>query len=342
MGAVPPFPIIVGRGRSGTTLLQAILTTHPDLAIPPESHLLVTLGRRCPRYERPEGFAMERFAVDFGRHWGFRRWGMPEAEVRAALEASLPGTCADAVRAVYARYAALRGKTRYGDKTPIYVLHIPFLARLFPEARFVHLIRDGRDVALSYLDARFGPRTVGAAAVSWKRFVNQGRRAGRALGPARYLELRYEDLLADLEGQVRRVCGFIGIGYEPSMLRYFEDVNAVVAGTRYETEHRNLRLPPTKGLRDWRRQMSRQDVALFEAIAGDLLFQLGYERAVPRPPLSARVRARAEVAAVLRARLGRAWRKRVRRGTPSAGEGGGAVAVMREEHGDHSPPAAET
>lgn len=304
-----PFPFIVARGRSGTTLLRAILDAHPDLAIPGESHFAVSFGTRRREFERADGFAVEAFLWDLLRHWGFRRWELPEEDVRAAFAERPPSTVAEGVRLAFAIYARSRGKLRYGDKTPGFVLHVSLLAELFPEARFVHLIRDGRDVALSYLDTDFGVATLTDAAIYWDRFVRAGRTAGNALQPGRYLEVRYEDLVADVDSTMRRVCDHIDLPFDPQMLRYFERPSGL-DGLSHAEHHQNVSLPPTSGLRDWRTQMNSADVALFEALAGDLLTDLGYERATERPGVRA-------TALAARARAGLAVRRVARRGRKS-------------------------
>lgn len=286
-----PFPFVVGRGRSGSTLLRAMLDSHPEMAVPPESHFIPFFDGHRTRYEDGGGFAPERFLEDLLRYSRFQRWGLPEEEVREAFAASPPRTVADAVRRAFAVYARHQGKARYGDKTPEYVMHLPTLARLFPEARFVHLVRDGRDVTLSYLDVRFGPSTVAESALLWKRFVREGRVAGRALGADRYLELRYEDLVDDPERELHRICAFVDLRYDDAMLRYFERAEEVVSGVVSRRGHRNIFLPPTSGLRDWRRDMRPRDVAVFEAVAADLLEELGYELGTGRIPGARRLRA---------------------------------------------------
>ena len=187
---------------------------------------------------------------------------------------------------IYAAYAARRGKSRTGDKTPSYVMHLDLLGGLFPEARFVHVIRDGRDSTLSYLDASFGPTTVAEGALYWRRFVARGRQTGRALGPARYLEIRYERLVAEPEAELRAVCSFLDLPFDDAMLRYPERAAELVGKV-----HHNLARAPTAGMRDWKREMAPADVAVFEALAGDLLGELGYERAYRRVPAGARLRA---------------------------------------------------
>jgi hypothetical protein len=286
-----PFIIIVGRGRSGTTLLRAMLDSHPSVAIPPESHFLVTLARSPRAFRRDGGFSSERFTEALISHWGFRGWGLDEAAVRSTLAAAQPATYADAVRAIFERYATDRGKTRYGEKTPMNVLHMTKLASLFPEARFIHLIRDGRDVALSYRDADFGTTSIGESAVFWRRFVARGRRDGRRLGHARYREVRYEDLVHDPEDVLRSLCSFVDLPFDSTMLQYFERADDVMAGVDHRSQHRGVYLPPTQGLRDWRRDMAPDELELFESIGGGLLTQLGYERGTVTASLRSRARA---------------------------------------------------
>ncbi len=281
-GPTYPFPFLVGCGRSGTTLLRAMLVAHPQMAIPHESYFVVPFCRNRRRYERRGGFDIHRFATDLFLHRWFIRWGLSDQEIERALADESPQTVADGVRAVFAAYARHREKTRYGDKTPSYVLNLPLLARLFPEGRFIHLIRDGRDVALSLLDVQFGPNGVEDAALFWKRHVARGRRAGRSMEGDRYLEIRYEDLVADPARCLRALCSFIDLRFDDSMLRYYHGAEDVVKDFRYPEEQRHLLQPPTKGLRDWRTQMQERDVVRFEAIAGDLLEDLGYERGVAR------------------------------------------------------------
>src|SRR5215212_5409627 len=138
----PIFPFVVGCSRSGTTLLRALLDGHPLVAVPPESHFVLA----------PDPRALRRAL----RHepW-FGLWGIEPPELRGL-------DVADAVRAVFAAYGAVHGKPRYADKTPHYVSHLPLLAERFAEARFVHVVRDGRDVA-SRCSRCHGGRTISRA-----------------------------------------------------------------------------------------------------------------------------------------------------------------------------------
>ncbi len=299
LGRLPVFPFFVGCGRSGTTLVRAIFSSHPELVIPPESHFLGRMVEHENAYNSPAGFSTDRFLSDlYARPW-LSRWELEEEIVKQAIRSNPPTDLPDAVRLVFSLYAQMSGKPRYGDKTPRYVLYLPQLANLFPEARFVHIIRDGRDVTLSLLEKDWGANNVIEGALFWKQRVEAGREAGRSLGPDRYREIRYERLMDDPEDIVRSVCEFIELPFDPVMLRYYERPRDEVfrGGVRPGTRKRDgrLRLPPTKGLRDWRRQMSKPDIAAFEIVVGDLLQELGYQRGIDRLPASARLKARFRV-----------------------------------------------
>ena len=202
------------------------------------------------------------------------------------------------MRILFGSYAARQGKRRFGEKTPVNVRNIPFLADLFPEAVFLHIIRDGRDVTLSYLDVPWGPTSVAESAIYWKLAVEEGRRDGSALGPRRYRELKYEELVEDPEATLRELCRSLRLPFDPAMLRYHERADDVRKGFRNPGAHRNLSRPPTKGLRSWREQMQADDLGVFEMLAGATLEEFGYERALRSVPLPVRLRAqltRAEV-----------------------------------------------
>ncbi len=286
---------MVGEARSGTTLLRVMLDAHPNLAIPPESYFISGLYRFRSRYERKDGsFDLPRFAADLRGLHKFRDWDLPEDAFRAAFGVPMAGgTYADAIRLLYRTYAGVQGKPQYGDKSPGYVSRMKLLVHLFAEARFVHIVRDVRSVALSLIEmpAEWGTRTVPEGAARWRHRVSRGHAEGTALGPDHYLEVRYEDLVADAEGQLRRILEFLLLPWDDAVLRYAEQgLSRVPEGSR--GMHSNVARAPTR-TRDWREQMSREDLEAVEAIAGDLLTEMGYERAVAEPSAAARDRARA-------------------------------------------------
>jgi hypothetical protein len=268
-------------------MLRAMLDAHPDLAIPPESHFITSMWQVRRRYGHPGPVDAGRMLTDVVRSVRFREWKIDaEAVTKRVRDLQHPGF-ADVIDAVFSAYAAAHGKDRWGDKTPNYALDLRLLAGLFPEARFIHLVRDGRNVAMSLLDVPWWPNTLTEAAQVWSHWTRAARAAGRDLGPERYLEIRYEELVDDPQGDLERIAAFAGLTYRPEMLRYPERSN----GNGTPAYHRNAERPPTNGLRNWAIDMSKDDLALFEALAGEQMVAMGYDRAFERLPRSARLRA---------------------------------------------------
>lgn len=288
-----PFVFFVGTNGSGTTLHRAIFDSHPDLAIPGEGRFVVELASRRDVYEA-DLFDVPRFVADISGRWRFDNWGLSSEDAEGALTSPTHVTdYADAVRRLYDLYARRHGKTRYGDKTQSNIHDLALLGDLFPEARFVHVVRDGRDVALAHTDGK----KVEQVAISWRRRVEEGRVAGAALGPQRYTESRFEELVEDPESSVRRLCAFLDLEYHPQMLEYHKRADQIVGTTASPKRHTDIYLPPTKGLRDWRTELTPEQVARFEALAGDVLSVLGYERAFDRIPIGSRLAAWGRVSA---------------------------------------------
>lgn len=271
---MPVFPFFVCFGRSGGTLLRAMLCSHPDLAIPDESFFVAELARAYSISQ--VAFDLDRFLAELARRPAFRRWGLPEDGLMAALSPA-PNDYAGAVRSLYAYYARAQAKTRYGDRTNINMFALPTLASTFPESRFVHLVRDGRDVFLSWRELPFGLKRAEEVALHWVANVGAARRAGRWVGKDRYREIHYEHLVHDPEGTLRQVCDFVGLAYHPQMLNFREHAEEVVESSQRPEVHGSLRRALTGEARQWRRDMGRHDIVAFEALAGDLLAELGYE-----------------------------------------------------------------
>jgi len=195
-----PVPFIVGVGRSGTTLLRFMLDAHSELCIPPETGFLPGAAALLA----DEANARERF---FALVTGFKTWGdfsVDSERFHDALSALEPFGVSAGVRAFYRTYAERHGKPRFGDKSPNYSTKLPVILAVLPEARFIHIIRDGRDVALSNRDVWFGKdKSVEQLVDIWRRRIAITRQL--AAECPHYMELRYEDLVRDSETELRRV-----------------------------------------------------------------------------------------------------------------------------------------
>ncbi|MGH2956743.1 MAG: sulfotransferase family protein [Solirubrobacterales bacterium] len=275
---------IVGSPRSGTGLLRDLLRSHSRLSFPPESHFIPALYRA---YGDP-GTAREarRLAAAILDGSAVRAWELQLEPTDLDSHRSFVALAAEPYRA----WADREGKPRWGDKTPAYLPEIPLLARLFDDAQFVHIVRDGRDVTLSQLGmSAWGPTNVVRAAEQWRSRVEGARGAGRELAPGRYCEIQYEQLATSPERTLREVCGFLGEEFEPGMLRPSRL-------PRWSARHPNL--SPSAWFREgyryhvnsgsvgrWRVEMEPRDVARFEAVAADQLVELGYPLGTDATPL---------------------------------------------------------
>jgi len=273
--AAPPV-IVLGVGRSGTTLLRVMLDRNSVLAIPYESFFVPQLAHR--HGHRPD---LGSFLDDLGRLRTLYDWGISPDDIRPRLHEGM--STREAIAAIFETYAERQGKSRWGDKTPLYMQQLPLIERLFTDAIWIHLVRDGRDAALSFLELPEGfsgktwaqPRTAAQFAARWRTEILAARKLGEHAG-GRYLELRYEDLVDEPEQWLRRVCEHASLTWEPEMLDHTRS-----SDTAHMPEHRNLAQPPTPGLRDWRNQLSREDALAFEQVAGDVLRSAGYELLEP-------------------------------------------------------------
>jgi hypothetical protein len=271
------------------TRLGQILDAHPDLAIAPEVDWVMDF------FETRTGLNLEGLlAPELVGKWVEQKQFDPFGLSRDAIG----GVIAPGELLPYRRfltglldlYGKARGKRLVGITTPHYLGNLPALHALWPAARFVHLIRDGRDVFLSVRGGEWATRMaslfpssveepVATAAAWWEWHVRSARAGGGPLGPGLYCEVLYEALVERPAEECARLCAFLGVPYDASMLHFHEGRTRVEGGL----DAKNAWLPITPGLRDWRVQMSAAEVERFEAVAGPLLDELGYPRATSHP-----------------------------------------------------------
>ena len=288
-----PMPVIVGAPRSGTTLLRLMLDAHPELAIPPETGFLPSLCDLAG-----EGDALRTTFIETITRYppespGWHDFDISREALTRALAAVEPFTIADGVRAFYRLYAARFGKSRWGEKTPSYCLHLDQISRLLPEARFIHLIRDGRDVALSLRNVWFSPgNEIATLAEYWSTHVRAAMTSGARI--AGYREVRYEELVRRPQSVLEELCEFLELPYADAMLQFHERAPQRLAEhkdrvwldgsfrvsheERLKQQRRTLQPLSTERVHSWRGAMSGDDILRFTEIAGALLDKLGYIR----------------------------------------------------------------
>jgi hypothetical protein len=278
MNEVPIFA--VGIGRSGTTLLRLMLHNHPRIAIPYESHFMTKYHAAIRDYGNlNEDANLERLLEALLREPTLKMWDHEFDRDRLLQDVS-ERSLAGVIDAIYTEYAVAKGKARWGDKSD-YLDRLDLINELFPRAQFIHIVRDGRDVAASVLKLPWGPADIIRAGQWWNDNVWVARRMGAVLGKQRYMEVRYEALVQEPERELRRCCEFLREDYSPEMLAYHRDSDSAIPQERRAQHYRYNSPPDPSRSYAWKREMNPCDVALFERQARPMLSELGYEIAQP-------------------------------------------------------------
>lgn len=276
-----PFIFIVGCPRSGTTLLQRMMDNHPQLTIANDTHFITRAAKRVLRKD-PQPLLTPVLVEAVQSYRRFYRMGLEASDVEKAAENCT--TYAEFVGRLYTMRAQKHQKQLSGEKTPDNCRKMPLLHSLFPGARFVHIIRDGRDTALSTLSwaseskgpgkwAYWKVDPLATCALWWRWQAGSGERDGQRLGKEFYHRVRYEELVVEPQKELKAISTFLDIPYSDSMVNYH------VGKTRHKAglSAKSAWLPPVKNLRDWRNDMSHEDIDVFEGVSGDLLRENGYE-----------------------------------------------------------------
>lgn len=274
-GGDAPF-FVVGNDRSGTTLLRLVLDRSAGAAVPPESMFLLDFApvRRRGGLEDPQKAA--RFVTEVWSHPRVQLWGLEGGPPRMPAGLSHAEAYRFAVEAPYRAYARREGKERFGDKTPAYLHAVDELLAVWPTARVVVLVRDARDVALSIAKLPFGPNNAYAAAAWWSRGVRAGLAAERR-HPEQVLTVRYEDLVAEPEATVRRVCDHVRLGYNSEMLAIERAGPGKIVSEQADW-YTGVSSPISAAASGrWRTAMPEEDRRMVDAVAGAELRELGYE-----------------------------------------------------------------
>lgn len=273
-----PF-FIVGVHRSGTTLLRYMLSSHSRIYIPPESDFIPNFFLHKPTAELSERRIADILHTVFSKYRFVGEWQGDPLNARALAREMPEPTPAALLDALYREYARQNGAERWGDKTPIYASYLDLIHQIFPQAQFVHIIRDGRDAALSMLEKYEQDELhvdVFFAARNWVRRIRKAQASGARLGTDLYYELRYESLVQDPERELRAVCAFLGETFEPGMLAHHRlALERIPPDSHFFNSVRN----PTTRQRvgRWREALSPADQRLVQHVERKLLTELGYE-----------------------------------------------------------------
>lgn len=269
-----PF-FIFGCGRSGTSLLSRMLNQNSRLAVPYESHLFNTFLPILKYYgnleekKNRDNLISDILLTDVMNDWE------PKLSVNEISKKIRQNNFGGIFEAILISWTEKNNKKRWGEKTPHHIDYWNEITKIWPEAKVIHIYRDGRDVALSLKSARFGPKTIYANAKYWSNYLGRVGKLKKQINPQNLLELSYENLLENTESELQRICEFLNEDYEISMLEFYKNKND------YKTDQQNqsnLKKPIIKSNSNkWRKKMNAKEIRVFESIAGDYLKEYGYE-----------------------------------------------------------------
>ena len=278
----PPI-FVIGAERSGTTLLMTILGCHSRIAVPEVAWFYPRFYPYLQTYGDLSDRGHLRVLIEemiFGLKTPF--WGVqvnPKIIIDDILERVLEPSFAGVYNAILQWYANSVGKPRWGEKTPFNLFFIDAILSDFPNARFIYLIRDGRDVSAEYLESAFGPTNIYTAATIWKLSQDAVKPWREKLQGEQWLDVHYETLVRQPEETIKTVCQFLGETYEPGMLDFYQ---TDIAQRRSQArDHKPLGHPISdRYIGIYQQLLSQRDQRIFAGVAGEELAQLGYEVAV--------------------------------------------------------------
>jgi len=273
-----PF-FIIGSGRCGSTLLRRMLQANPDVHIPPESYVLGEVGRLFMRNRQMDWHYLvnlvlstfeyqrefDKFDMDM-RALVHQLWELPEQE--RSLAAIL-----DSLYRFHGQYTG-QNFTVWGDKTPENTFELDMLIRIFPQSKFIHLLRDGVDVAASFVSRGLMDDML-SAAKHWQTAVLTSREFMQQY-PKQCIEVRYEDLVASPEQTLQGLCGFLNIPFHVSMVKSLQHTQQMGDLNAYAHYEKVLEPVSTSNIGLGRSNLSEQDKRVIQQQIGATLVQMGY------------------------------------------------------------------
>lgn len=261
-------------GRSGTTLLGAMLGTHDRCLTTPESKFILPVYRASVR-QNGQVDAVQAIPM-INAHWGFKVFGV-ELEQSVISKPEPIVSYSELIKWIVRQYGQQNNRPLFDiwvDHTPNNVIYTTTLFDLFPDAKMIHLIRDGRAVAASVMKLDWGPNTINVAASWWTQAVAHGLAAESCFGAERVKQVRYETLIVKPEETLQDICAFLQIEYQPEMVDgtgfkvpAFSSQGHTLVGRKLEADRATA----------WQQELTPRQIEIFESLAGNLLRCLGYD-----------------------------------------------------------------
>ncbi len=293
-----PMFFILGRPRSGTTLFRTLFDAHPNVSIPPECTFVMDLRTDYGKTKYWTQKKLLRFLEDLKKTRRFLTWGINEEELKHNLLACEgENSYATLCKVVYLSSPDRFAKQQIlwvGDKNPGYILFTKKLVKLFPGAKYFHLVRDARDQIVSVRKFDFEERFASVLSSRWNRSARIVARQKKR-HPGKFCFIRYEDLVSDSPVYFKQMCDFLEIDYHEDVFSFYKRAPEFLENNEYKKGflkyHTSLLEPINKSkIGDWRGKLSDKDIKSIEAVSGKWMKQFGYELVNPKPTIATRLR----------------------------------------------------
>jgi hypothetical protein len=284
-----PFFFIIGRPRSGTTLLQTLFEAHPNVAIPPEAPIL----KQCYyRFNKVELWKKEQLKqlVDFLFYDAkFKKWNISKDELLNSF-LNYPDTLTFGIiiKIIYCHYISVFPKDGiqiFGDKNPRYSRDPEEIIKIIPNAKIVHVVRDYRDHILSMKRVKLLYSNLPLISDVWRKSQKKIFALSEKY-PDSIISFKYEDFVKEPEQHLKMICSFLNIDYVPSVLNYANKEKEVKKSNELKDSDvffGNLFKPiNTDNVEKWKRNMTKGDIKRADFYIGKYAELSGYKRQVPR------------------------------------------------------------
>lgn len=259
--------MIIGHGSSGTSITGGLIRDLLQISFGTESQFIPRYFYQRGHYGDLHDDANLRSLISdiLDERWFVRcrKFGF-ETSLDSVFEDVTERTFRGVLDSVFGQLAKHNHMDRWGDKTPEYIDHLPVLQEVFPDAYYIHIVRDGRDVALSVFDRFWGAKNIVTAALEWRHAIDRVRDFSKSIDPERLLDIRYEDLLTQPLQTFERIIDFLKI----------EDTNGALLEYVDEQARKQLK---SSNFNKWKKALTEKQQVAFEHINGDLLAEYGYE-----------------------------------------------------------------
>jgi hypothetical protein len=265
---------ILGTQRSGTTLLRLILNSHSKIAIPEDSDFLRPILKRKFTEKPLKGNSLKNLIVYLKKNQHFKLWNYNPSDFFKYLEGRREISLKEFIESLYSSYNHHEGKTIWGDKTPSLFRKLDIISSLFPEAKFIHIVRDGRDTFDSW--RRMDPlkNNASVVALEWRYKIWKIDNFLQKIPSANKVTIKYEDLIVEPGKVLKKICKVIDVEYEEEMLNFYKKSERYIG-----KHHSKLIFKPlfSKNLEKWKKNLNKREIEVFKLLAGRYLRKYNYE-----------------------------------------------------------------